>query len=123
MPNAHDEAKENVTTGGKEEGDSFLEDMFMMPMLLSNRSVMVTFSNDRGVPCCSPSSLGVLIPASCLLRGLPVLEGRHVPGASAFVNKPPDGGSLEAVTQNNPLPVHSPVYAVWSSSESVQQLL
>lgn len=57
----------------------------MMFMLLSDRSVMATLSNGRS----SPSSLGVLIPASCLLRGLSVLEGRHVPGAAAFVNKPP----------------------------------
>lgn len=81
-PNAHDEVGEDVTVGGG--GDSILENVFMMPMLLSDQSVMVTLSNDRGVPSCSPSSLGVLIPASCLLRGPPVLEGRHVPGAAAF---------------------------------------
>lgn len=62
-PNPCDERGRRGYGKKKKGGDSFPS---MMPMLLSAQSVMVTLSDDRGVPCCSCSSLGVLIPASCL---------------------------------------------------------
>lgn len=65
-PNPCDERGRRGYGRKKKGGDSFVEDPSMMPMLLSAQSVMVTLADDRGVPCCSCSSLGVLIPASCL---------------------------------------------------------